>query len=76
MQRYSRILGTLALLAITGGCMRVCPSPQSLLSIDWQGNRCKGEVLTGFEVRSSGLHFEILRAQRDLHVCLVVEESH
>jgi hypothetical protein len=76
MQKHSRFLATFLLLATTVGCLRVCPPPQSLVSLDWQAGRCNaGRLLTEFHVRSSGLEFQLRRAQRNLHVCVVVEES-
>jgi len=77
MQKYSRILATFLVLATTVGCLRVCPPPQTLVSLDWQVSRCQsGQVLTRFGLQSTGLQLEILRAQRNVHVCLIVEESH
>jgi hypothetical protein len=77
MQRHSRILATLLLLATTVGCLRVCPSPQTLVSLDWNASRCSSNrLVVDFHLQSTGLDFEIWRAERDMHVCVVVQESH
>jgi hypothetical protein len=76
MQKHSRIFATFLLLAITVGCLRVCPPPQTLVSLDWNAGHCRADrVLAGFRVGSTGLDFEIRRASRNLHVCVVIEES-
>ena len=77
MQRHSRILATILLLATTVGCLRVCPSPQTLVSLQWGLNHCDANrIVTGFQVPASGLQFEVRRGARDLHVCVVLQESH
>jgi hypothetical protein len=77
MQRNSRILATFLLLATTVGCLRVCPSPQRLVSLEWGSSHCGlNRIVTDFQVRSTGLQFEVRRSERDLHVCVVVQQSH
>jgi hypothetical protein len=77
MQKHSRILAMFLLLAITVGCLRVCPPPQTLVSLDWNASHCSSDrILTEFHVGSAGLNFEVRRAERNLHVCLVMQESH
>jgi hypothetical protein len=76
MQKHSRILATFLLLATTVGCLRMCPPPQSLVSVDWQASRCSAnQVMTAFAMPSAGLQFELGRSVGNLHVCVVVEES-
>jgi hypothetical protein len=77
MQRHSRILATFLLFATTVGCLRVCPSPQTLVSLDWSASRCSSNLLVAdFHLQSTGLDFEIRRNERNLHVCVVMRESH
>ena len=76
MQKHSRILATILLLATTVGCLRVCPPPQTLVSVDWNQSHCQSDqLLTAFHVRSSGLEFQVRRAEKNLHVCVVMQES-
>jgi hypothetical protein len=77
MQKHSRILAMFLLVAITVGCLRVCPPPQTLLSLDWNAGHCSSDrVVTEFHVGSTGLDFVVRRAERNLHVCVVMQESH
>ncbi len=77
MRKHSRILATVLLIATTLGCLRICPPPQTLVSLGWDANRCNSNrIVTGFRMNSAGLEFEVRRAERELHVCVVVRESH
>jgi hypothetical protein len=76
MQKHSRILATFLLLATTVGCLRVCPPPQTLVSLCWDASRCSSNrVVADLKLSSTGLEFEVRRAE-SLHVCVVVQESH
>jgi hypothetical protein len=67
----------LLLFAITVGCLRVCPPPQSLVSLGFDASSCSANhVVANFRMTSTGLEFQVRRAERDLHVCVVLQESH
>ena len=76
MRKHSRILAMIVLVATTFGCLRLCPPPQTLVSLGWDANRChSSRVIADFRMNSTGIELVVRRAEY-LHVCVVVQESH
>lgn len=77
MHKHSQLLATLLLFAITVGCLRICPPPQSLVSLGLDASSCNANhIVANFRMTSTGLEFQVRRAERNLHVCVVLQESH
>lgn len=76
MRKHSQILATLLIIATTVGCLRICPPPQTLVTLGLDGSRCQSSrVIADFRVSSTGFEFEVRRAE-NMHVCVVLQESH
>ena len=76
MRKHTRILATIVLMATTFGCLSICPPPQTLVSLRLDGSPChSSRVIADFRMTSAGLEFEVRRSE-NLHVCVVLQESH
>ena len=76
MQRHPRMIATFLVLASTVGCVRMCPPPQTLLSLGLDGKQCRSDrVMVDVPLRSSGLEFQLRREQGSLHVCVILQEA-